>query len=103
MQTRTHFAHRIDIWDDSGEHLIEHVAGARTSSGSPHIRRCADDAEGQDRATAGCASGAQELGRGMIQGTTASRPLATMQPLPLSKKALCSQRCEWGMVATVRP
>ncbi len=27
MQTRTHFAHRIDIWEDSGEHLIEHVAG----------------------------------------------------------------------------
>ena len=27
MQTRTHFAHRVDIWDDSGDNLIEHVAG----------------------------------------------------------------------------
>jgi hypothetical protein len=27
MKTRTHFAHRIDMWDDDGENLIEHLAG----------------------------------------------------------------------------
>jgi hypothetical protein len=25
--TRTHFAHRIDIWDAAGENIIDHVAG----------------------------------------------------------------------------
>jgi hypothetical protein len=24
---RTHFAHRIDIWDAAGENIIDHVAG----------------------------------------------------------------------------
>jgi hypothetical protein len=27
MQTRTHFTHRIDLWADDGEHVIEHLAG----------------------------------------------------------------------------
>jgi hypothetical protein len=27
MKTRTHFAHRIDMWDDDGENLVEHLAG----------------------------------------------------------------------------
>jgi hypothetical protein len=26
MKTRTHFAHRIDTWDDAGDNIIEHVA-----------------------------------------------------------------------------
>jgi hypothetical protein len=27
MKTRTHFAHRIDAWDDAGENIVEHLAG----------------------------------------------------------------------------
>jgi hypothetical protein len=27
MKTKTHFAFRIDIWDDTGESIVEHVAG----------------------------------------------------------------------------
>ena len=27
MTTRTHFAHRIDLWDDRGDNIIDHVAG----------------------------------------------------------------------------
>lgn len=27
MKTRTHFAHRIDTWDDAGQNIIDHVAG----------------------------------------------------------------------------
>jgi hypothetical protein len=25
--TRTHFAFRIDMWDSSGENIVEHIAG----------------------------------------------------------------------------
>jgi hypothetical protein len=28
MKTKTHFAFRVDIWDDAGDSIIEHVAGA---------------------------------------------------------------------------
>jgi hypothetical protein len=27
MKTNTHFAFRIDIWDDTGDSIVEHVAG----------------------------------------------------------------------------
>jgi hypothetical protein len=27
MKDRTHFAFRIDMWDDDGENIIEHLAG----------------------------------------------------------------------------
>ena len=27
MITRTHFAHRVDMWDAAGEHIVEHLAG----------------------------------------------------------------------------
>jgi hypothetical protein len=27
LEPRTHFAHRIDLWDDDGENIIEHLAG----------------------------------------------------------------------------
>jgi hypothetical protein len=27
MKTKTHFAFRIDIWDDAGGSIVEHVAG----------------------------------------------------------------------------
>jgi hypothetical protein len=30
--TRTHFAFRIDMWDASGETLVEHIAGVRVAS-----------------------------------------------------------------------
>ena len=26
MMNRTHFTHRVDRWDDTGEHLVEHLA-----------------------------------------------------------------------------
>jgi hypothetical protein len=26
MKNRTHFTHRIDMWDDDGENIIEHLA-----------------------------------------------------------------------------
>jgi hypothetical protein len=28
MKTKTHFAFRVDIWDDAGNSIVEHVAGA---------------------------------------------------------------------------
>jgi len=27
MKTKTHFAFRVDIWDDTGDAIVEHVAG----------------------------------------------------------------------------
>ncbi len=27
MKTKTHFAVRVDIWDDTGDSIVEHVAG----------------------------------------------------------------------------
>ena len=27
MKTKTHFCFRIDIWDDTGNSIVEHVAG----------------------------------------------------------------------------
>jgi hypothetical protein len=27
MKTKTHFAFRVDIWDDAGGSIVEHVAG----------------------------------------------------------------------------
>jgi hypothetical protein len=27
MNYRTHFAHRIDMWDDNGNNVVEHLAG----------------------------------------------------------------------------
>ena len=27
MKTKTHFAFRLDIWDDTGDSIVEHVAG----------------------------------------------------------------------------
>ena len=28
LKTKTHFAFRVDIWDDAGDSIVEHVAGA---------------------------------------------------------------------------
>jgi hypothetical protein len=27
MKTKSHFAFRIDIWDDTGDSIVEHIAG----------------------------------------------------------------------------
>jgi hypothetical protein len=27
MKNKTHFAFRVDIWDDAGDSIVEHVAG----------------------------------------------------------------------------
>jgi hypothetical protein len=27
VKTRTHFAFRVDIWDDTGDRIVEHVVG----------------------------------------------------------------------------
>jgi len=27
VKTKTHFAFRVDIWDDTGDSIVEHVAG----------------------------------------------------------------------------
>ncbi len=27
VKTKTHFAFRVDIWDDTGDSVVEHVAG----------------------------------------------------------------------------
>jgi hypothetical protein len=34
MKTKTHFAFRIDIWDDAGNSIVEHVAGADEGGGT---------------------------------------------------------------------
>ena len=31
MKTKTHFAFRVDIWDDIGDSIVEHVAGVDDS------------------------------------------------------------------------
>jgi hypothetical protein len=27
MKTKTHFTFRVDIWDDTGDSIVEHIAG----------------------------------------------------------------------------
>jgi len=27
VKTKTHFAFRVDIWDDAGDNIVEHIAG----------------------------------------------------------------------------
>jgi hypothetical protein len=27
MKTKTHFSFRIDVWDDAGNNIVEHLAG----------------------------------------------------------------------------
>jgi hypothetical protein len=31
MKTKTHFTFRADIWDDTGDSIVEHVAGVDDS------------------------------------------------------------------------
>jgi hypothetical protein len=35
MKTRTRFTHRIDMWDDAGENIIEHLAGVSVPASAP--------------------------------------------------------------------
>jgi hypothetical protein len=28
MKTRTHFQFRVDVWDDAGNEIVEHIAGS---------------------------------------------------------------------------
>ena len=32
MKNRTHFAHRVDAWDDDGQNVIEHLAGVEDAA-----------------------------------------------------------------------
>jgi hypothetical protein len=34
MKTKTHFTFRVDIWDDTGDSIVEHVAGVDDLPGS---------------------------------------------------------------------
>ena len=27
MKTKTHFAFRVDVWDNAGDNIVEHIAG----------------------------------------------------------------------------
>jgi hypothetical protein len=38
MKTKTHFAFRVDIWDDAGNSIVEHVADlADLADGHVHL------------------------------------------------------------------
>ena len=42
MKTKTHFAFRVDIWDDTSDSIVEHVAGVddfEVAEGRPTGRR----------------------------------------------------------------
>jgi hypothetical protein len=43
MKTKTHFAFRVDIWDDSGDSIVEHVAGVDDFK---VVRQCVSIAKG---------------------------------------------------------
>jgi hypothetical protein len=37
MKTRTQFTHRVDMWDDAGQSIIEHLDGVEDFD-LPHLR-----------------------------------------------------------------
>jgi hypothetical protein len=42
MKTKTHFTFRVDIWDDAGDSIVEHVSGTGgfvMPSGCRHVVR----------------------------------------------------------------
>jgi hypothetical protein len=47
MKTRTHFTHRVDMWDDAGQSIIEHLAGVIDL---PHLRARRIQARRHERA-----------------------------------------------------
>jgi hypothetical protein len=59
MKTKTHFAFRVDIWNDTGDSIVEHVAGVDFEVGEATYR-AGRGAPGRRLASpaAGCAGGA---------------------------------------------
>ena len=56
MKNRTHFAHRVDAWDDDGQNVIEHLAGVEDSIGDGNVpRRVPALAQCYHHLAAGCA------------------------------------------------
>ena len=55
MKTRTHFAYRVDVWDDVGDNIIEHVSGIEDFRGGEgsQLGSLPALAQGQDNAAAG--------------------------------------------------
>jgi hypothetical protein len=37
MKTKTYYVFRVDIWDDSGDSIVEHVAGVDDLEGSGRV------------------------------------------------------------------
>jgi hypothetical protein len=48
MKTKTHFDFRIDVWDDTGGSIVEHVAGADDFLVAEAIYRAAALADSAD-------------------------------------------------------
>jgi hypothetical protein len=42
MKTRTHFTQRLDMWDDAGQNIIEHLAGVEDFEVAEEAYRAAD-------------------------------------------------------------
>jgi hypothetical protein len=49
MKTKTHFAFRVDIWDDTGDSIVEHVAGVDDFEVAEATYRAAVARAGQGR------------------------------------------------------
>jgi hypothetical protein len=41
VKTKTHFAFRVDIWDDTGDSIVEHIAGVDDFEVAEATRRAA--------------------------------------------------------------
>jgi hypothetical protein len=67
MKNRTHFTHRIDIWDDTGENIIEHNCGCRRLSGGGHWQPISP------RASTGRALPLPAVGRSVIEDSRRTR------------------------------
>jgi len=39
MKTKTHFAFRVDVWDDTGNSIVEHVAGVDEATSRAAVAR----------------------------------------------------------------
>jgi len=49
MKTRTQFTHRVDMWDDAEQTIIEHLAGVEDFD-LPHLRAHPIQARRHERA-----------------------------------------------------
>ena len=63
MKTKTHFAFRIDVWDDAGNSIFEHVVGSEDFevAGRGLFHRVPALAEGEDNAPPGGAGREEKL------------------------------------------